>query len=186
MGWKDFVRFEGQTEKGENGTPHIQGMLITKSVKFSAVKRQFNRAHIEIARNASALAKYVHKEETRIGELKTTKVATVLDLNRVIDDVIRIHEDRMLRSYETVDEAVDRLEKIYGEVAGIKLLDLCVRYLIDTDYYGIEYIGANPSIRATWKLYWKNILKREYRCHPADEPQRDEDEEDHEKSQHIE
>lgn len=66
-------RAEGQLEKGENGTPHIQGMLKTDSVRFSAVKKLLPRAHIEKAKNALALAKYVSKEETRVSPLESSK-----------------------------------------------------------------------------------------------------------------
>lgn len=164
-GWKDFIRFEGQVEEGENGTPHIQGMLVTKSCKFSAVKKYYPRAHIEIARNKPALTNYVNKEETRIAELPKTQVATVVDLNSALIDILSNHEDKDIRlSTEGWGfECIPLIEKRYGEDAGMRLLDMCVEYLIDTDHYGIEYIGANPSIRATWKKYWKSILKREFR-----------------------
>ena len=57
-GWK----VEGQKEVGKEGTPHYQLMLKTPQVRFSAVKKLFPRAHIEIARNATALAQYVTKK----------------------------------------------------------------------------------------------------------------------------
>lgn len=66
-GWK----VEGQLEKGENGTPHYQLLVQTPQVRFSAVKKMFPRAHIEVARNVAALKEYVHKEKTREGELPT-------------------------------------------------------------------------------------------------------------------
>lgn len=60
----------GQLEKGEvNGVTHIQAMLKTPQVRFSAVKKAFPRAHIEVARNPDALREYVTKEETKVGEL---------------------------------------------------------------------------------------------------------------------
>lgn len=67
-GWK----VEGQKERGEQGTEHYQLMLRTPQVRFSAVKKQFPRAHIELARNPSALATYVSKEETRLQPLAQT------------------------------------------------------------------------------------------------------------------
>lgn len=51
------------------GTPHYQLMVKTPQMRFSALKKQFPRAHIDEARNAQALQQYVHKEETRIGTL---------------------------------------------------------------------------------------------------------------------
>lgn len=62
-------KLTGQLESGEEGTTHYQGMLSTPQVRFSAVKKVFQRAHIELARNKAALAKYVHKDDTRIAEV---------------------------------------------------------------------------------------------------------------------
>lgn len=62
----------GQLEKGAEGTLHIQGMLKTKQVRFSQVKKAFPRAHIELAKNATALAKYVTKSETRISPIRSS------------------------------------------------------------------------------------------------------------------
>jgi len=64
-GW----RVEGQKEKGENGTVHYQLMVKTPQTRFAAMKKAFPRGHIEIARNGTALAKYVKKKTTREGDL---------------------------------------------------------------------------------------------------------------------
>lgn len=64
-GWK----IDGQREVGKEGTPHYQLIVKTPQVRFSAVKKAFPRAHIELARNSKALETYVHKEDTRAGEL---------------------------------------------------------------------------------------------------------------------
>lgn len=56
-----------QIEKGENETEHLQGALYYKSArKFTVLKKKFPRAHIEAAKSAKAVAKYVQKEETRV------------------------------------------------------------------------------------------------------------------------
>lgn len=69
-GW----RIDGQLEKGEKeGTPHYQMILRTPQVRFAAVKKQFPRARIEVARNPAALSAYVRKEETRAGTLPTSQ-----------------------------------------------------------------------------------------------------------------
>lgn len=46
-------------------------MVRTGQQRFSAVKKQFPRAHIEPAKNVAALEQYVTKEETRVGQLPT-------------------------------------------------------------------------------------------------------------------
>lgn len=66
-GWK----VDGQLEQGAQGTKHYQLIVKTPQVRFSAVKKAFPRAHIEAARNPTALAKYCDKDDTKIGELKT-------------------------------------------------------------------------------------------------------------------
>ena len=40
----------GQMEKGKDGTPHYQAMLTTPQVRFSAIKKVYPRAHIELAK----------------------------------------------------------------------------------------------------------------------------------------
>lgn len=67
-GW----RVDGQKEVGKEGTPHYQLLVKTPQVRWSAVKKAFPRAHIEVARNVQALEQYVHKEETKVGELAVT------------------------------------------------------------------------------------------------------------------
>lgn len=67
-GWK----VEGQKEVGKEGTPHYQLMVKTPQVRFSAVKKAFPRAHIEVARNVAALEVYVHKAETKVEEMRIT------------------------------------------------------------------------------------------------------------------
>lgn len=70
-----FVRSaQGQLERGEKtGTLHIQGLLRTDSQRQSAVEKLFPRAHVEKAKNASALQKYVSKPETRVAPLQSSK-----------------------------------------------------------------------------------------------------------------
>lgn len=67
-GWK----ITGQQEVGDNQTHHLQLYLKTPHIRFSAVKKQFPRAHIEVARNPIALQQYVVKTDTRVGELPET------------------------------------------------------------------------------------------------------------------
>lgn len=150
-----FKKFEGQIEKGDTeGTPHIQGMLRTTSVKWSVIKKAFPRAHIEPAKNATALAKYVHKDDTRVSELPETQCATVSTLNNYITKV--------WDSYESWYKNAKALSEEQGEQMGLWTLDRIVRRIMMDGYYGIEYIGANPSVRATWRKYFLTIMYREY------------------------
>lgn len=59
--------FIGQLERGESGTPHLQILYQHPTkVRPTAIKKLFERAHIEIARDPRACIKYCSKEETRI------------------------------------------------------------------------------------------------------------------------
>jgi len=50
-------------EVGENGTPHLQGMLqLKKKKRFSQMKKLLRRAHFEQCRNPAMLARYCKKD----------------------------------------------------------------------------------------------------------------------------
>lgn len=74
--WKTQLTqyFEGaekyimQPEKGQNGTPHIQGFVGFKNARdFNSLKKLNNEIHWEMSRS-NAAEKYCMKEETRIGD----------------------------------------------------------------------------------------------------------------------
>ena len=88
---------KGQKEVGENGTPHYQLSVNTRTQqRFSALKKVFPRAHIEIARKPSALNKYVVKKETRVGELPNSEryVSSQTRLwELVVDELYHLEKD---------------------------------------------------------------------------------------------
>lgn len=98
--WKNAIHnhvwikeVHGQMEVGEQGTPHIQGMLKTDSVRISQVKKAFPRAHIEFpTKGALALQRYCSKEDTRLATLpsqqQSVKVATQKDLQDTLSEVV--------------------------------------------------------------------------------------------------
>ncbi|AUT11887.1 replication associated protein [Varroa mite associated virus 1] len=85
-----------QCERGDNGTPHIQGMLQCKNAisMQSAKDRASSNAHVEVAIRPKELRAYCMKEDTRelgpweIGEFRNEQgKRTDLDLARqAIDD----------------------------------------------------------------------------------------------------
>ena len=170
MGSKDFISCEGQLEIGEEGTPHLQLMLKTKSMKFSAVKKLFPRAHIEVATNPGGLQTYVHKPETRLATIATTQVATVATFNNSLTRYFETEDsvtEWVNNQLEGLDEQV--VDK-YRLTMGITLLDHIANLLIREGYYGVEYIASNPSVRSAWKLYYKSIVYRQYAT-PTQVPQ---------------
>lgn len=143
-GWK----VDGQLEKGdEEGTPHYQLMVSTPQVRFTAVKKMFPTAHIEIARKPQALKAYVHKEDTREGDLPEQNefypsLAKFWDL--------LIPELTPLRDYGS---------EVVNPKRRLDQLDDAVRKLIAKGYH-VEGIGMNPATRSAWNSYNVAIMSR--------------------------
>jgi len=87
--WPSFVkRFDGQEEVGEDGTLHIQGALNTAQVRFRAVKDWLTRAHIEAARDKSALLKYVQKSDTAVGGTFKSESKEYLTMDKALRKLV--------------------------------------------------------------------------------------------------
>lgn len=161
-GWK----VDGQLEKGLEGTTHYQIRLITPQVRWSAVKKQFPRAHIEVARDPIALGKYVAKEETRVGCLPTGQ-DKYPSLSKLWD-LIYQHYNSDDSSGWNVLSLEDGLAEFYHEKLDMELskeplavFDRAVRVLIANGYH-VESIAANPSTRSMWKLYARQLMSRSH------------------------
>lgn len=141
-GWKVY----GQLEKGASGTPHYQLMVQTPQVRFSAVKSTFPRAHIEVARNAQALAQYVTKEDTREAQLS-------------IDQEFYPSYTKLSNFFAEACQAyIDK----YDELPNEKLLDIfdsMVDQKIREGYY-VESMAVNPQVRCSIKKFGKAIFRR--------------------------
>lgn len=173
-GWK----VEGQLEKGEEGTPHLQLMVRTPQVRFSAVCKMFPRAHVEPARNVAALSTYVHKEKGRVAPIPTGSdsypsqakfwylVAKKMNNNQphwTMDD------KNALRHPDACDPEdgyrpnrafmyQDAFDRIVGSDP-LKYLDIWTEELIAEGYY-VECHATNPAVRAAWKKWWRSIVYR--------------------------
>lgn len=167
-GW----RVEGQLEKGAEGTYHLQLMVKTPQVRFSAVKKAFSRAHIEIARNAAALASYVNKEDTRVATLPQGS-DTYPSLSKLWElvavkmnaghrewtcddkdgfDGLSSPDDRRAMYYSTDKDA-------RAASNPLEILDSVAEDLIAEGYH-IESMVANPSVRSAWRKFWRSICFR--------------------------
>jgi len=147
-GWK----VEGQLEKGENGTEHYQLMVNTPQTRFSAIKKMFPTAHIEVARKPAALKAYVHKEDTREGELP--------EANEFYPSLSKF--------WELVVEHLTPLPRKVVEIGTTKpapdrrrldQLDETCRILIRKGYH-VEGIAVNPSTRSAWNTFSTAIIER--------------------------
>jgi len=149
-GWK----ITGQLEKGDEGTEHYQAMLTTPQVRFSAVKKVFPRAHIEIARNKAQLANYVHKDESRVGHVADrTGPPSLFDYQHTVArTIIGERDDAGIR------------ELYYDECEGdiMPLVDKVVTEDIKNGMVGVEYIAINPMWISAWKKFGLAMLLREW------------------------
>jgi len=136
-GWS----LQGQHEVGEEGTPHFQGMLRTPQVRFSAVKKAFPRAHIEIARDEIALEIYVHKEETRVAE-----------------------HDMHLNMFSAQTLIASKWDweyyKLYYDDRPLDYVDYLVSEEVLAGVRAIEFIAINPMWRSSWKRFYTAIVWR--------------------------
>jgi len=147
---------QGQYEVGEEGTRHFQGLLTTPQVRFSAVKKVFPRAHIELARNKKALEQYVHKPETRVAEYATQENPNVFKSQKLISDLwddkvwqARLNDYELAKKYDFDDSA-----------NAMAYVDTLVDTLIEKGAKGIEFISVNPMWRSSWMRHWRAIIVR--------------------------
>lgn len=145
MGWG----VEGQIELGEEGTEHYQLLVRTPQVRFSAVKKVFPTAHIELARNVKALENYVHKEETRVEALRSVEV-TFLTYPMVRKKFFTWFVD----TYP---------QRIYGHPDHDECLVVWDRFIGLSIEEGMEVdlIGMNPQHRGCIAKYWRSYIVRE-------------------------
>lgn len=150
---------EGQYEAGEEGTRHFQGMLKTPQVRFSAVKRMFPRAHIEVARDAARLRRYVHKPETFIEAYNAEPVLNMFQLQPIIAN--HWNEDNFKKYWPQKPE-IEWGEKEYQarKDAVLIYVDELVANEVRKGRRGVEFIGINPMWRTSWKIFYRAILAR--------------------------
>jgi len=158
-GWK----VEGQREIGENGTPHYQLLLHTGQVRFSAVKKMFPRAHIEPARNPVALQQYVHKEDTRDGELKVDNemYPSLSKFWALMFDYFNVHEKYGLHQDKLQDGIFELYDgrDISDPKIRLSMLDEAASHLIRRGYH-VEGIAVNPSTRSSVARFLPSIFER--------------------------
>lgn len=149
---------EGQQEVGKEGTPHLQLLVNTRTQqRFTALKKAFPRAHIEMARNPKALKQYVHKEETRVAELTNSEkyVSSQKQLWSLAVDVLE--SDAIPKEYRILageDRAYhDRFDPLTA-------LDYACDVLIRRGFYCIETMAVNPQTRSAWVKFWRAIIAR--------------------------
>lgn len=139
-GWK----VEGQLEQGTQGTQHYQLLLQTPQVRFSAIKKAFPRAHIEVARNVSALKAYVRKEDTRVGSLK-------------VDQSLYPSVQQLYQWFASYYVSIKREKR---SATNLEIFDLMCAQKIRQGFY-LDASIMNPQIRAFIKKFGEHLAHRE-------------------------
>lgn len=135
----------GQPERGEEGTLHYQLAVATPQIRFSAMKKAFPGAHIEVAKDWSALLKYVQKEQTREGKL--------IDIKFVSYQMVR---DKFFDYFLTTTHAEQQYP--LTEETKMALWDEFIGYSLEQ---GIEcdIVGVNPQYRSCIMKYWISYIR---------------------------
>lgn len=123
-------------------------------MRFSAVKKQFPRAHIEVARNVAALEQYVHKDETREGQLVTAS-ELYPSLQSMWDMFSQWLDDR----YESSTGYLTNRHCAGDEKLWLSDFDKFICHAI-TQGYVVESMAVNPQVRSCVKNYAFEIYLR--------------------------
>lgn len=150
-GWS----LQGQMEQcPESKRYHYQFMLKTPQVRFSAVVKQTDKAHIELAKNKAAVEKYVRKEESRIATIEAGQaIPSIFEYQGMVAKKWR--NERYLEMCKQLPrEDINEVAMLY--------LDSLVAEDIASGMRGPEWIATNPMWRNAWKKFWRVIIEREH------------------------
>lgn len=149
----------GQMEKcPTTGVQHFQGMLTTPQIRFSAVKRVFPKAHIELCKNKIALVKYVKKEDTRIQSIpdRSSNIPTLWDYSDSLATAYNSDEFEVFKTKYTEKDIV----KMTQNDMILEYIDTLVSLDIERGLKGIEFIAINPMFRSAWKKFGISMIRR--------------------------
>lgn len=123
-----------QEEVGKEGTKHLQFAISYKNPRtFSAVKKDFKRAHIEFGKNKWAIMNYCQKKDTATGNnvikkgLTNTVIATAPLLTSKEEEIIRKIEASLSNKYKKIEYVKTNKIKKYKLIkwALVKYNDVC-------------------------------------------------------------
>lgn len=144
QGWNVF----GQLEKGEKEeTDHYQLAVATPQVRFSAVKKVFPTAHIEVAKDWYALLSYCQKEETRVESLKNVSTSYIgwSQLRNMFAEWLNV------KFFERLENDHDKRLEIWDQFIGEKIVE----------GFEVDTMGMNAIYRACVSRYWTYYLRRQ-------------------------
>lgn len=140
-------RVIGQLEEGDAGTEHYQLAVATPQVRFSAVKKVFPTAHIEVAKDWTALLAYVQKEETRVETLKNVSTGYISwsQLRGMFFEWLNT------KMFERLENDHDKRLEIWDQFIGYKIIE----------GYEVDTMAMNAIYRACIAKYWVSYLRRQ-------------------------
>lgn len=171
-GWK----LTGQLEEAPTTRKlHLQLMLETPRIRFGAVKKQFPKAHIEVARNKHQLSLYVKKTDTRVAVAEQPATPTIWEFNTMVAHRIDTQDlNKYLLNVRHIDYTkhadaiyVDREWVVMGDIwksvkpnEMLEYIDTVIMEFISEGVRGAEYMGVNPMFRSAWKTYGVALIER--------------------------
>lgn len=106
-------KFTFQEEVGEQGTPHLQGLLVFKNAKtFQKVKKIHPKAHWEVCRNIRASQLYCSKDETRAGHIYTNMEPPTLRRQVCHKDLTERLREHIEKFKELDEEDIQNLAEV--------------------------------------------------------------------------
>lgn len=154
-GWK----VDGQEETcPTTGKKHYQFWVKTPQVRMSEVKKVFQGAHIEVARNVKAVQNYCAKEETRSGVLPdaSDKYPNQDKLFKLFGEwIMKTSGDHKRWLYD--DDGIRR-RNVRGDI-WLEQFDRCCGVLIERGYR-VESLAVNPAVRSAIKKFGNAIFER--------------------------
>lgn len=137
-----------QDEVGDNGTLHIQGAVNTTQVRFAQVKRWLERAHIEVARDKSALLKYVGKTDTAVEGTQFETKAEFLTTAKALRKLARYYkkpDEEFVEAFPT-----DHIKRAYWRA---------VRDILREDEELVS-LYSRPDLFRAWENTWEVWLEK--------------------------
>jgi len=157
-GWK----VSGQIEQAPTtGTLHYQLMVETPQTRFSAIKKAFPTAHIEICRNKAALSQYVEKTDTRVAGLvqENDKYPSIAKFWKLVYKFHDVDDDSGWDKSHSEVCFCDVDKQLSLEGNPLDWLDNITAELIRQGYV-VDHIITNPAVRSFWKKFHAAILYR--------------------------
>jgi len=136
----------GQMEKGDlSGKEHYQLFLKTPDQpRKSTLIKFFPSIHIESENNRNALEKYVHKEDTRIGEFKNIERSHITFKETCLQFFTYLHRQELLDEVYTTDERMVLWDEFIELSVGEGIV--------------VDIIGVNPQYRSCISKYWNGYI----------------------------